>query len=86
MGLQTFEPEARKVSEKGWVVIPQELRQKYGLEKGTPVRFVDYGGVLSIIPVPVDPIKYGEGIFKGSKLTKRLLEERKEDKSREGDR
>lgn len=86
MGIQTFEPEARRISEKGWVVIPQELREKYGLVKGTPVRFVDYGGVLSIIPVPEDPIKYGEGIFKGSKLTKRLLDERGEDKKREGDR
>ncbi|MCL5046394.1 MAG: AbrB/MazE/SpoVT family DNA-binding domain-containing protein [Actinobacteria bacterium] len=84
--MQTFEPETRRVSEKGWVVIPQELRQKYGLEKGTPVRFVDYGGVLSIIPVPEDPIKFGEGLFKGAKLTERLLEERKEDKKREGDR
>ncbi len=84
--MQISEVGRRKVSEKGWVVIPRELRQRYGLERGTPVRFVDYGGVLSIVPIPEDPIKFGQGLFRGAKLTERLLEERKEDKKREGDR
>jgi len=49
-------PGVRRISEKGWVVIPQELRVRYGLHKGTAVRFVDYGGVLGIVPEPRDPI------------------------------
>lgn len=70
----------RRISEKGWVVIPQELRQKYGLVKGTRVRFVDYGGVMGIVPTSKDPIKTGFGMFKGRQLTQRLLEERKKDR------
>ena len=31
------------VSEKGWVVIPAELRRKYNLQPGTEVSVVDYG-------------------------------------------
>ena len=39
-----------KVSQKGWVVIPIDLRKKYHLEPGTHLNVVDYGGVLSLVP------------------------------------
>lgn len=74
------DPDIRRVSEKGWVVIPQDLRQKYGLHKGTAVRFVDYGGVIGIVPDPRDPVEHGFGMLKGSRLTQRLLDERKKDR------
>jgi bifunctional DNA-binding transcriptional regulator/antitoxin component of YhaV-PrlF toxin-antitoxin module len=70
----------RRVSEKGWVVIPQDLRRKYGLDRGTAVRFVDYGGVMGIVPDLGDPIKQGFGMLKGRQLTQRLLDERKKDR------
>jgi AbrB family looped-hinge helix DNA binding protein len=53
------------VSNKGWVVIPAEMRKKYNLVPGTKVVVVDYGGVLAILPVPKDPIKAGRGFLKG---------------------
>jgi AbrB family looped-hinge helix DNA binding protein len=31
------------ISEKGWVVIPAELRRKYALKPGSTVQIVDYG-------------------------------------------
>ena len=34
------------LSEKGWVVIPQDLRRRYGLKKGDRVHVIDYGGVI----------------------------------------
>jgi AbrB family looped-hinge helix DNA binding protein len=69
------------LSKKGWVVIPNEIRQKYGLKKGDKVNIVEYGGVISIIPIPRDVIKETEGLFKGgSSLTKALLKEREKDK------
>ncbi|MBI4505042.1 MAG: AbrB/MazE/SpoVT family DNA-binding domain-containing protein [Chloroflexi bacterium] len=68
------------VSAKGWVVIPQEIRQKYGLKKGRKVRFIDLGGVVSIVPVPDDPIAAGLGMFKGGpSLTQGLLEDRRQE-------
>lgn len=81
-----LESQTRRISEKGWVVIPQDLRQKYGLEAGTPVRFVDYGDVLSIVPVPDDPVRKGFGLFRGRALTERLLLERKQEQTRERSR
>ncbi len=72
-----------KVSAKGWVVIPQELRNRYGLHEGVRVRFVDYGGVLSILPVPEDAVRAGHGMLKGRRLTARLLEERGRERDEE---
>lgn len=72
------------ISNKGWVVIPAELRKKYNLLPGTEVIIVDYGGVLSIIPALKKPIKQGRGILKDlPPLTKDLLQERNQEKLRE---
>ncbi len=46
-----------KLSQKGWVVIPASMREKYGLKPGTHLQVVDYGGVLSIVPMFKDPSK-----------------------------
>jgi AbrB family looped-hinge helix DNA binding protein len=72
------------ISQKGWVVIPAELRKKYHLTPGTEVVVVDYGGVLSIIPAMRDPIKQGRGLLKDlPSLTGDLLKERAEELARE---
>ena len=52
------------ISQKGWVVIPAELRKKYQLTPGTKVVMVDYGGVISIVPAMKNPIKQGRGLLK----------------------
>ena len=78
---------ALTISNKGWVVIPAELRKKYNLLPGTEVIIVDYGGVLAIVPALDNPVKQGRGLLKGlPPLTKDLLQERKREKSREAGR
>jgi AbrB family looped-hinge helix DNA binding protein len=68
------------VSAKGWVVIPQEIRKTLGLKKGDKIKFIDYGGVVALIPVSYNPIEAMSGMLKGeSSLTKVLLETRKKD-------
>lgn len=69
------------VSSKGWVVIPVELRKKYGLHPGAEVRIVDYGGVLAIIPALSEPVKQAGGMLKPEKkLTNSLLEEHRNER------
>jgi AbrB family looped-hinge helix DNA binding protein len=68
------------LSEKGWVVIPQDLRERYGLKKGDRVHVIDYGGVISIVPVSRAPIKYSHGMLKGkTSLVKELSRLRQSD-------
>lgn len=72
------------ISQKGWVVIPAELRKKYHLSPGTEVVVVDYGGVLSIIPAMRDPIQQGRGLLKDlPSLTEDVLKEHAEELARE---
>lgn len=70
------------VSEKGWVVIPANLRKKYRLTPGVEVRVVDYGGVLALVPQLADPVEQAAGLLKGPKsLTRALLAERRREKA-----
>jgi len=73
-----------KVSDKGWVVIPAELRKKYDLSPGTEVEVVDYGGVLALVPRLGRPVEEAAGMFAGrGSLTKALLAERQAERRRE---
>ena len=72
------------VSAKGWVVVPKKYRLKYNLNPGTKVQIVDYGGGLSIVPLPDDPVSALRGMFAdGPSLTKDLLAERQGSKESE---
>ena len=71
------------VSGKGWVVIPKEIREKYRLRKGDRVLFVDYGGVIALVPASGDPVRESRGFLKGGRsLTEALLVARKQDARR----
>ncbi len=64
------------ISEQGWVVIPTEIRQKYGLQPGSTLIMIDYGGVLGIIPLFPEPIERTRGMLAGStSLIEALLKE-----------
>jgi len=72
------------VSSKGWVVIPADLRKKYGLDAGKQVMVVDYGGVLALVPAFDDPITQAQGMLAGGpSLTGALLRERAAELARE---
>ncbi len=71
------------ISNKGWVVIPAELRKKYALNPGSEVTLVDYGGVLAIVPALKNPVKQAAGMLRGgTSLTKSLLDEHKKERER----
>jgi AbrB family looped-hinge helix DNA binding protein len=73
-----------KVSSKGWVVIPKDLREKYGIRGGTRVQVVEYGDVLALVPVPQNPAKALYGLLQdGPSLTAELLQQRTRDRARE---
>ena len=74
-----------RVSSKGWVVIPAELRKRYRLNPGAEVQIVDYGGVLVIIPVKGDAIDASAGLLAGGgrSLTQALLDDHRQELSGE---
>ena len=54
------------VSQKGWVVIPVDLREKYHWKTGDRVKVVDYGGIISLIPILDNPEDEAAGALKMS--------------------
>ncbi|GJM42929.1 MAG: hypothetical protein DHS20C20_32110 [Ardenticatenaceae bacterium] len=68
------------VSNKGWIVIPKAFRQKYKIKPGDRVRIIDYGGGLSVVPLPADPITALRGLLASEpSLTADLLAERQQE-------
>ena len=75
---------AMKTSAKGQVVIPADLRHKYGIEPGTKVEILDGEGKIVILPAMKNPVEEACGILRGTtSLTKALLKSRREDLARE---
>ena len=71
------------VSEKGWIVIPAELRKKYHLHPGAQVAVVDYGGLLAIVPAMADPVRQAAGRLKGrTSLMRAMLREHRRERAR----
>jgi AbrB family looped-hinge helix DNA binding protein len=71
------------VSEKGWVVIPADLRRKYNLQPGAEVSVVDYGGVLALVPAMTRPTQEAAGMLKGREsLTRALRIEHRRERAR----
>ena len=63
-----------RVGAKGQVVIPQKLRDRTGLNPGTQVVFEDRADGVLIKPEP--PTNDLRGRYRGSGMTKQLLEDR----------
>lgn len=70
-----------RVSIKGQVVLPAEIRKKYDIEAGKEVEILDFGGEIVIVPVPETR---GRGLVKfRRKLDEILAEYKREEKMKE---
>jgi len=69
------------VSKRWQTAVPAEICKKYGIKAGQKIAWLDLGSIISIIPVPADPIKTFRGSSKG--MLKSLLFERKNEREKE---
>ena len=65
------------ISTKYQVVIPREVRERFGLKPGQKVMFIPYNNTLRVVVVP--PIEKARGIFKGI-TSEGIREERDEER------
>jgi AbrB family looped-hinge helix DNA binding protein len=68
---------------KGKIVIPAELRRKYGIKAGTKIIVIDTGEGIILKPVTEESLKRLQGRLKGKGVLKSLMEERRKDTERE---
>lgn len=72
-----------RVTSKGQVVIPKQLRQKYAIAPATSIRWIEQKNGILMVPETGDPIQAARGMLKGSGLLKSLLRAKNEEKERE---
>jgi AbrB family looped-hinge helix DNA binding protein len=66
------------VTSKGQVVIPAEIRKRYGIKAGTQLAFIEDGNMLILQPITEEVIRRTRGISKGGpSLVKMLKQMRK---------
>jgi len=71
-----------KVSNRGQVSVPSQVRKQLSIGPDTTVEWVIEGATARVIPIPENPIAAFRGSGKkGSKA--RLLKERRQDRQRE---
>lgn len=74
-----------KVSSRGQIVIPKEIREKLGLSPGQELEVYEEEGRLVLVAVPDDPAGELGGMFETERSIEQLRETTKEeDKRRQG--
>lgn len=76
-----------RMSSKGQVVLPAEVRRKYGLTAGAELELVDAGDHLVVMPTVKDPVARLRGLLAARQgqrsLVDALREGRKADREQE---
>lgn len=69
------------VTTKGQIVIPVNLRRKYGIKNGSKVAFIEQGGKLIIQPLDKDYFNKLAGILnEKGKMLKSLMDDKKRER------
>jgi AbrB family looped-hinge helix DNA binding protein len=74
------------ISSKGQVVIPAELREQFGLEKGTPATWTEENGRLVLTPITLQRIREIRGLLKPKPGEPSMFEELFAERARERER
>lgn len=72
-----------KVTARGQVSIPSEIRKKFNIEPESRIEWVVEGSVIKVIPLPKDPVAAFRGRGAGRYASERLVEERRQDRKKE---
>ena len=65
------------ITQKGQVVIPKKLRDKYGIETRGKVLVTEIGDHIAVLPFVSDPIKEGRGMLKFDRPLHEVMSEMK---------
>ena len=65
---------------KGQIVIPADLRRKYGIKEGTRIRVADEDNRIVLTPITSEYVQRLRGVLKEKRGMKILVQERKRER------
>lgn len=74
------------ISSKGQVIVPAELRERYGLKQGTPATWTEERGRLVLTPITAQRIREIRGFLKPKPGEPSMFEELFAERARERER
>ena len=73
--------ETSVVTIKGQIVVPAQIRRKFGIKKGTKIAFIEQNGKLMIQPLDKSYFESLAGILDtDGKMMKSLMEDKKKER------
>ena len=71
------------VTSKGQIVIPKEIRARYGIKKATIIHWIQKGEGVLMIPDSEDAVIAAKGMIPKSGLIEKLMQSRRADRLKE---
>lgn len=75
-----------KVTTRGQVSIPSEIRKKFNIEPESKVEWIVDGNVIQVIPLPKDPVSAFRGRGSGKCSSEKMIRDRKTERAREDEK
>jgi len=71
------------VSSRGQTAVPEEVRRRFGLRGNSRLEWIIEGDVITVPPVPPDPVRAFRGSLTGKYSVNTLLRQRLRERRRE---
>lgn len=71
------------VSSRGQTAVPAEVRRRFNLKKHSRLEWIIEGDVITLLPVPPDPVRAFRGSLRGKYRGRAFLKERARERWRE---
>ncbi len=72
-----------RVTSKGQIVIPKQIRARYGIKPSSVIHWVEKGEGILMVPDSEDSISAARGMIQKAGLLDKLLRNRREDRMKE---
>jgi len=72
-----------KVTSRGQVSIPSQIRRQFNIEPDSRVEWILEGNIIKVVPLPKDPVAAFRGRGSGKYPTERLIKERRAERKKE---
>jgi len=72
-----------KLTKRGQTVVPSEIRKHFNIEGSSMLQWMVEGDIITVLPVPANPVEALKGIIKGNVSFKKFMNDRRSDREME---